>query len=125
MQTEFPLIEIEINPQPRIQVATDEILCYDGDAVFRYNEAEYLNATGEWRYDVTVLPGRSNRRWAGGLTDVTATGVSAITDNLTNTTDDVQTVTYTFTPHIDPGDGGGECGGGVPVVSRHRDQPAA
>ncbi len=50
------------------------------------------------------------------LSDVTSTGLSALTDNLTNTTDDVQTVTYTFTPHIDPGDGGGECGGGVPVV---------
>ena len=43
-------------------------------------------------------------------------GIAALTDDLTNTTNDVQTVTYTFTSHIDPGDGGGECGDGVPVI---------
>ncbi len=37
-------------------------------------------------------------------------------DDLTNTTSDVQTVTYTFTPHIDPGDGDPECGGGLDTV---------
>ena len=35
---------------------------------------------------------------------------------LVNNTNDVQTVVYTFTPHIRPGDTGAECANGVPVV---------
>ncbi len=111
------VINMEINPQPKIQAITDEVLCYDGDASFDITNPNTVNTIGEWRYDVTVsYPGGVTGDWTGGLSDVTSTGLSALTDNLTNTTDDVQTVTYTFTPHIDPGDGGGECGGGVPVV---------
>ncbi len=111
------VVNIEINPQPKIQATTDEVLCYNGDASFDITNPNTVNTIGEWRYDVTVnYPGGVTGDWASGLTDISATGVSALTDNLTNTTDDVQTVTYTFTPHIDPGDGGGECAGGVPVV---------
>ena len=111
------VVNVEINPQPKIQVATDEILCYDGDAAFDITNPNTVNTIGEWRYDVTVnYPGGVTGDWTGGLSDVTATGLSALTDNLTNTTDDIQTVTYTFTPHIDPGDGGGECSNGVPVI---------
>ena len=71
-----------------------------------------LNTGSQWRYDVSVVyPAGVTGDWAAGLTDQT---VSTLTDDLTNTTDIVQTVTYTFTPHIRPGDGGSECGGGVP-----------
>ncbi len=111
------VVNVEINPQPKIQAITDEVLCYDGDASFDITNPNTVNTIGEWRYDVTVnYPGGVTGDWAGGLSDVTATGLSALTDNLTNTTDDVQTVTYTFTPHIEPGDGGGECANGIPVV---------
>ena len=68
----------------------------------------------QWRYDVSVVyPAGVTGSWAAGLTDQTA---ASLTDNLTNTTDVVQTVTYTFTPHIRPGDGGTECQNGVPLV---------
>ena len=51
--------------------------------------------------------------WAAGLTDQT---LNTLTDNLTNSTDNVQTVVYTFTPHIRPGDGGSECQNGAPFI---------
>ena len=112
------VINVEINPQPKIQVSTDEILCYDGDAEFDITDPNTVNAIGEWRYDVTVnYPAGVTGEWTGGLHNETGTGLSALTDNLTNTTNDVQMVTYTFIPHIHPGDGGGDCGGGVPIVS--------
>ena len=111
------IISIEINPQPRMTVSTDEVLCYDGDAAFDITNLNTVNTTGEWRYDVSVVyPGGVTGDWTGGLTNQTAAGIAALTDDLTNTTNDVQTVIYTFTPHIDPGDGGAECAGGVPVI---------
>ena len=109
-------IMIEINPQPRIQVATDPVLCYDGNATFDITKPNTVNAAGTWHYDVSVVyPAGVTGNWDAGLNNQTLTGIGALTDDLTNTTGDVQTVTYTFTPHIDPGDGDGECGGGVPV----------
>jgi gliding motility-associated-like protein len=116
------VITIEINPQPRVAVTTDQVLCYDGDAEFDITNLNTVNATGTWRYDVEIVyPTDVDGTYgtAGStvtLTNQTATGVAALTDDLTNSGTDVQTVTYTFTPHIDPGDGGGECGDGVPVI---------
>jgi len=112
------IISIEINPQPRIAVtADDDVLCYEGDAAFNVTNLNTVNAIGTWRYDVSVVyPGGVTGDWTAGLTNQTATGIAALTDDLTNTTNDVQTVTYTFSPHIDPGDGGGECGDGVPEI---------
>ena len=97
-------VTVNLDPQPRITVTTDSLLCYDGDATFNVSTVNTSLYTGShWRYDVSVVyPAGVTGSWAAGLTDQTAT---SLTDNLTNTTDIVQTVTYTFTPHIRPGDG--------------------
>ncbi len=101
-------ITVYINPRPRIEVAVDDTLCYDGTADITITNP--TNQTGEWRYDLDVT-------YPAGVTGILSDGTSQtalnLTDNLVNTTLTVQTVTYHFTPHIDPGDGDGECGGGV------------
>jgi gliding motility-associated-like protein len=108
-------VHVNIDPQPKITVTTDQLLCYDGNAVFNISTVNSSLYTGSvWRYDVSVsYPAGVTGTWASGLTDQAA---ATLTDNLTNTSDVVQSVTYTFTPHIKPGDGGTECAGGVPVV---------
>ena len=109
------VLNVNIDPQPKITVTTDPLLCYDGDATFNISTVNTALYTGsQWRYDVTVTyPAGVTGSWAAGLTDQTA---GTLTDDLTNTTDVVQTVVYTFTPHIRPGDGGSECQNGVPVI---------
>ncbi len=101
-------ITVYINPRPRIEVAVDDTLCYDGTADITITNP--TNQTGEWRYDLDVT-------YPAGVTGTLSDGTNQtdlnLTDNLVNTTLTVQTVTYHFTPHIDPGDGQGECGGGV------------
>ena len=108
-------ITVDLDPQPKIAVTTDPLLCHDGDAVFDVSTVNTaLHSGSEWRYDISVVyPAGVTGSWAGGLTDQTLT---SITDDLTNTTAVVQTVTYTFTPHIRPGDGGAECASGIPVT---------
>ena len=103
---------VDLDPQPKIAVTTDQLLCYDGDATFNISTVHTALSPGsQWRYDVSVVyPAGVTGSWAAGLTNQTA---ATLTDNLTNNTDIVQTVTYTFTPHIKPGDGGTECQGGV------------
>jgi hypothetical protein len=111
------IIEIEINPQPKIVATTDLVLCFDGDAVFDITNPNTVNATGTWLYDVSVnYPAGVTGSWSAGLTGQTVTGIAALTDNLANSTDNVQTVTYTFTPKIDRGGGRPVCGNGVPVI---------
>ena len=108
---------IEINPRPTIAVTTDLVLCYDDAAVFDITKLNTVNAIGEWRYDVSVVyPADVTGDWASGLTNQVLTGAGALTDNLLNSGTDVQTVVYTFTPHINPGDSDPECQNGVPVV---------
>ena len=109
------IISVDLDPQPKIAVTTDPLLCYDGDAVFDISTVNSpLHAGSQWRYDVSVVyPPGVTGSWAGGLFDQTA---NTLTDNLTNNSDVVQTVVYTFTPHIKPGDSGSECGNGVPVT---------
>jgi gliding motility-associated-like protein len=95
-------------------VTTDSLLCFDGDATFNISTVNTsLHSGSQWRYDVLPVnyPAGVTGSWAGGLTDQTS---ATLTDNLTNTTDLVQTVTYIFIPHIRPGDGDPECGDGVP-----------
>ena len=106
---------MDLDPQPKITVTTDQLLCHDGDATFNISTVNTtLHAGSQWRYDVSVVyPAGVTGSWAAGLTDQT---LNTLTDNLTNTTDIVQTVTYTFTPHIRPGDGGAECQNGVPFI---------
>ena len=73
-----------------------------------------LGPGSQWRYDVSVVyPAGVTGSWAAGLTNQSA---ATLIDDLTNTTDLVQTVIYTFTAHIRPGDGGTECQGGVPEI---------
>ena len=73
-----------------------------------------LYTGSQWRYDVSVVyPAGVTGSWGSGLTNQTA---GTLTDNLTNSTNSVQTVTYTFTPHIRPGDGGSECADGVDTI---------
>ena len=116
----IPIIRtVEINPQPKVTVNTDQVICYDGDAIIDISTANTsVSSGGQWRYDVSPVtyPVGVTGDWASGLPDQTATGIAALTDNLVNNTSDVQTVTYTFTPHIRPGDGGAECTDGVPVT---------
>ena len=116
----IPIIRtVEINPQPKVTVNTDQVICYDGDAIIDVSTANTsVSSGGQWRYDVSPVtyPVGVTGDWASGLPDQTATGIAALTDNLVNNTSDVQTVTYTFTPHIRPGDGGAECTAGVPVT---------
>ena len=101
-------ITVYINPQPRIEVSVDDTLCYDG--VARLSITNPTNQTGEWRYDLDVT-------YPAGVTGTLSDGTNQtalnLTDNLVNTSLSVQTVTYHFTPHIDPGDGDGECGNGL------------
>ncbi len=111
-------VTVNINPRPRIAVVTDQELCYDNPASFDVTNLNTVNAGSTWYYDVSpvIYPAGVTGDWAAGLTDQTATGIAALTDNLVNNTNDVQTVIYTFTPHIRPGDGGAECTAGVPVT---------
>ena len=109
---------VNINPRPRIAVITDAELCYDNPATFGITNPNTVHTGAIWYYDVSpvIYPAGVTGDWAAGFTDLTATGISALTDNLVNNTNDVQTVFYTFTPHIRPGDGGTECGAGVAVT---------
>ena len=109
------IVTVDLDPQPKISVTTDQLLCYDGDATFNISTVHTVLSPGsQWRYDVSVVyPAGVTGSWAAGLTNQTA---ATLTDNLTNTTDILQTVTYTFTPHIRPGDGGSECQNGVPFI---------
>ena len=109
---------VNINPRPRIAVTTDGELCYDDPATFDITNPNTVHTGATWYYDVSpvIYPAGVTGDWAAGLTDLTATGIAALTDNLINNTNDVQTVIYTFTPHIRPGDGGAECTDGVPVT---------
>ena len=77
-----------------------------------------VNTGATWYYDLApvVYPVGVAGTLSGGMTDQTATGVAALTDNVVNNTNNVQTVVYTFTPHIRPGDTGAECANGVPVT---------
>ncbi len=112
-------VTIKINPRPRITVTTDGELCYNDPAKFNITNVNTVNAGATWYYDISPVTypiGVTGGLWASGQTDQTATGVAALTENLVNNTNDVQTVSYTFTPHIRPGDGGSECTAGVPVT---------
>ena len=69
---------------------------------------------GDWRYILEVDYPDSV---FGLLPVVSDSGVQNlfIHDSITNLTGNVQEVTYTFTPYIDPSDDGADCGGGVPM----------
>ena len=104
-------VSVYLDPQPKITVTTDTLLCHDGDAAFNISTVNSsLHAGSQWRYDVHAnYPAGVTGSWSTAL--LNQVGVT-LTDNLTNNTDVVQTVTYTFTPHIRPGDGGSECQNG-------------
>ncbi|HPO66629.1 MAG TPA: gliding motility-associated C-terminal domain-containing protein, partial [Bacteroidales bacterium] len=99
---------IYVNPTPRIIVAADDTLCNNGSTTFSITNPNTVR--GVWRYDIEVTYPAGV---SGTLGDKTNQTVLTQTDNLINTTNDVQAVTYRFIPHINPGDGGLECGAGV------------
>ncbi len=74
-------ITVYINPRPRIEVAVDDTLCYDGTADITITNP--TNQTGEWRYDLDVT-------YPAGVTGILSDGTSQtalnLTDNLVNTT---------------------------------------
>ena len=109
------VVNVSLDPQPKIDVTTDGLLCFDGNATFNISTVNTtLHPGSQWRYDVSVTyPAGVTGSWAAGLKDQTA---NSLTDDLTNNSDVVQTVVYTFTPHIRPGDGGAECSGGVTIT---------
>ncbi|HUX59151.1 MAG TPA: gliding motility-associated C-terminal domain-containing protein, partial [Bacteroidales bacterium] len=117
------VISIEINPRSRIAVTSDPVLCYDGDALFDISTVNTaVSSGGEWKYNVQIVYPADvdgTHGTAGNtvtLTNLTALGVAAFMDDLTNSGDVVRLVTYTFIPHIRPGDNGPECQNGVPVL---------
>ena len=74
-----------------------------------------MSVGGEWRYNVQIVyPADVTGTYGGpGATvivpNLTPTGIAAFMDDLINDGDVVRMVTYTFTPHIRPGDNGPEC----------------
>ena len=68
------ILNVEIDPQPKIAVTTDPILCYDGDALFNISTVNQSVSTGgEWRYDVSVAyPAGVTGDWGAGLTNQTS-----------------------------------------------------
>ena len=73
-------------------------LCYDDPAMFDITNPNTVHTGATWYYDVSpvIYPAGVTGDWASGFTDLTATGIAALTDNLINNTNDVQTVLYTF-----------------------------
>jgi hypothetical protein len=95
------VIEIEVNPRPRIDVSTDLVLCYDGTAEFNITNLNTVNAGGQWLYDVTVnYPAGVTGDWTAGLLNQSVLNLS---DNLLNSTNDVQIVTYTLLTEAEQG----------------------
>ena len=92
------LITVYINPQPRIEVTADDTLCYDGTTNFTISDP--TTHTGPWTYDLDVTYPLGV---TGVLTDQNGISDLSLTDNLVNTTNDEQVVTYHFTPHIRTG----------------------
>ena len=92
-------------------MAADDTLCNNGSTTFTVTNPN--TQRGLWRYDldVTYPAGVS-----GLLTDQNNLTLGSIAETLVNTTLDVQAVTYRFTPHINPSDGGPECGSGVDTL---------
>ena len=91
----------------------------------RYNDftiSDPTTHTGSWTYDLDVTYPLGV---TGDLTDQFNINDLSLIDNLVNTTIIVQTVTYHFTPHIDPGDGDGECRHGLdtPITVYINPQP--
>ena len=68
------VITVNLDPQPKIAVTTDHLLCYDGDATFNISTVNATLYTGsQWRYDVSVVyPAGVTGSWAAGLTNQTA-----------------------------------------------------
>jgi gliding motility-associated-like protein len=83
-------------------------LCNNTSTTFTITKPNTVR--GLWRYDIDVTYPSGV---TGSLGDLTNQTNLTQTDNLTNTTNNVQAVTYRFIPHIDPGDGGIECSGGI------------
>ena len=101
-------ITIYVNPRPDIEVTADDTLCYNGSTTFTVTNPNTLRGT--WRYDVDVTYPAGV---TGSLGDLTNQTVLTQAETLSNTTSDVKAVTYLFTPHIDPSDGGAECQNGL------------
>ncbi len=113
---EDTLIRVWINPQPKIIVAVDDTLCYgDPNTPNTFTITNPNTQRGAWRYDLDV-------KYPAGVTGELERSLNledlTLTDNLVNTTLNVLEVTYRFTPHINPGDGDGECGLGVDTLIR-------
>ncbi|MFO7924272.1 MAG: PKD-like domain-containing protein [Bacteroidales bacterium] len=126
------VIPIEINPQPVISVAPQEDeLCFDGIADFDISTVNNpVSAGAQWRYDVQITypdDVDGTHGTAGNvvtLTNLTAEGAAAFTDDLTNSGDIVRTVEYIFTPHILLSDGTTVCPGvSFPVDIEINPQP--
>ena len=99
---------VYVNPQPDIEVTADDTLCYNGSTTFTITNPNTVRGT--WRYDVDVTYPAGVTGSLGNLTNQT---VLTQAETLSNTTSDVKAVTYLFTPHIDPTDGGSECQNGL------------
>jgi gliding motility-associated-like protein len=102
-------VTVWVNPTPRIrvEVAPDTILCNNE---FVYFTSDSLVSTfGRVRYTVDVAYSSVN------VNNQIATGtigdIGTLSDSLSNTGVDVETVTYTFTPYIEDGADSGDCGG--------------
>ncbi len=106
---------VYVNPTPEIEVVVDDTLCYGEPNTPNIISITQPNTVkGKWLYDLDVTyPAGVN----GVLTDSLNLDDLSLLDNLVNTSDDVQEVTYHFTPHIDIGDGR-DCGSGIDTLIR-------
>ena len=63
-------VTVDLDPQPKIAVTTDPLLCYDGDAVFDISTVNSpLHAGSQWRYDVSVVYPAGSYRQLGSRAD--------------------------------------------------------
>jgi gliding motility-associated-like protein len=116
-------VTIKINPQPKIAVTTNPVLCFNENARFNLSTVNTVISTGgQWRYDVEITyPADVTGTYGGpGATvtvpNLTLIGIASFIDAPINTSDGVRTLSYKFTPHIRPGDGGPDCQNGIPVT---------
>ncbi len=105
-------IRIYINPEPLIEVAVNDTLCFEEGTTFNISTlTPSANTTGTWVYDVVTTISDPS---VSGNTDRTDETALSFTDNLVNTSNTLQWVDYEFTAKIlDPRSGLAYCSNGT------------
>ena len=116
-------IEIDINPQPVINVVPSEtILCFDQGVEFQVstlNDPETEPATGTWVYDITISDISHPDSLAGYTPGETGLPRGLFTQHgLENISNTQQWIDYTFTPRITRPGERDDCTGGIEQTIR-------